>query len=617
MASKTFRVYADEETMLKVYARRLGIADAKHDRGAPEREHFVKRYRGELDEDQITDEGHRVSVTQGVAIIDTMFSSMTAVDVEYGLKAIGHGTRAQVLTAQQAMNQTWRDTKGQRRTKRAIKDALLTDIGWVKVYYDYQEDVTLADKPDEALKAEILDVAEQTGKTPQQVVDDGDVKAVEQQTIIVRDRVCVDYVKWDHVRYDPGAKYIEDVRWVAQYTRMPVPEVTRNPQYRAFVEDRYGVTEGQRLLDDLEGDSVVSTGLEGSYDDIEGLGTEEDDDDVRVTVVEMWDFETGLVTVYPRNQTDLILHQRLNPLMFNPDLEERNPFKPLIVRDDPENLEGLGDMRVIFPALEEMDEYRSNIAEHVSRSIPKVVGPARAFSAQGKKAFESQVWGEYVGLEEGHSYQELGFPQPAPLTQEVYGVPQTIQNEMRDATGANEVFRGVFTDKRTTATETQYVAEGGERRQAERRSTLEEWYADIGRTMLQLMQLFYTAERMARFTDDAGNEFEWAWNEQDIAMEMDLDIQLTPHENLTRDQRVERALRIGNLGLALPEFDRGEWLKFTYEEMGLDPETVRRLVKTDKEVKIERQQATIEGQLAAKPQPFADSPSGISVAPSG
>jgi hypothetical protein len=81
---------------------------------------------------------------------------------------------------------------------------------------------------------------------------------------------------------------------------------------------------------------------------------------------------------------------------------------------------------------------------------------------------------------------------------------------------------------------------------------------------------------------------------------------------------VERALRIGNLGLALPEFDRAEWLKFTYEEMGLDAETVRRLVKSDKEVQLEREKQKVEQQqLSTKPQPFANSPTGLSIGGGG
>lgn len=618
MAKNTvFRVYDNEETMLKVYSRRLGMADERSRRCRPDKERFAARYQNKPNATEITDEGHRVSVTVGIGIIDTMFSSMTAVDIEWLVKNLGHGTRAQQLIATQAMNAAWRDTKGSRRAKKAVKDALISDIGWVKVYYDYQEDVQLKDRPEQAVRAEL---EEYLGEHPEENAEDAVLKVdlTEDVTIVMRDRVCVDYVKYDHMRYDTTAKQIEDVRWCAQYTRLPVPEVTRNPMYVAFVEDRYGKAEARRLLDDIEGDTVAENGLnEYQYQDVEGLGQDEYGDDLRVTVVEMWDLETGLVTIFPRTRTDIILHQRTNPLMLNNDLEDRNPFKPLVVRDDPENLEGLGDMRIIEPGLQEMDEYRSNMAEHVSRSIPKVVGPARALTAAGKKAFESRVYGEYVALEEGHHFGDIGFPQPAPLQQEVYGVPAVIEKEMKEATGANEVLRGVFPSKRTTATETEYVADAGERRQAERRGMLEEWFLDIGRTMLQLMQFFYKQERMMRFTTDAGQDFVWSWTDEDIAIEADLSVSLTPRESLTRDQRVQRALQIGNLGLALPEFDRAEWLKFTYEEMGLDPADIRRLVKTDEEVKTEQQQQQVAQQLAAAPQAFGNAPAGLAITPKG
>ncbi|MES2156041.1 MAG: hypothetical protein V4510_12985 [bacterium] len=618
-ANEVFRVYKDEETMLKVYDRRLRIADRKFDVGKDERESFMDRYANKVEDDQVNEDGHRVTVTSGIGIIDTMYASMTAVDVQFILEQIGHGTQVQALVATRGLNQAWRDTKGQKRAKKAIKDSLLVDVGWAKVYYDYVEDVEMRDIPQEALEEQLKEYKDLHGLdevTEEDIaagVASEELKLTETVPIVLRDRVCVDYVPWDLIRYDPSAKQIEDVRWVAQYTLMPEAEVKGNPAWEQFVKDRYGARKGPKMLDELEGDCHISVGMDMDTE-LGELGEDDTNDDSRVTVVEMWDFETGLVTVFPYGNQELVLHQRINPLMMNLDLEDRNPFKPLIIRDDPQQFEGLGDMRIIQPALEELDEYRSNAATYVARTIPKFFGPESAMTDAGKQAFKSATWGEYVGINDGYSKDQIGQVQIPSLPQEAFSIPEQVQYEMKEATGASEPMRGVFPTRRTTATETQIVTGKGEERQAERRSALEDWYTAIARCMLQLMQVYYDQERMMRYTDDTGQEFAWKWTKEDIAMDCDLLISLTPKENLTRDQRVQRAMGFMNLALPLPETDRGELLKFVAREMGFRDEDIRAMVKSDKEVQMKEQQDQA-ASFATQPQPFANSPQGLGITP--
>ena len=602
-------VLSEEQALLKVYRRRLHLSDNKFDKGRAERLRFLARYRNETETDQINEEGHVVSVTSGIGIIDTMYSSMTAVDVEFIANHVGHGSALQSLVATRALNQAWRDTKGQKRAKDAVKDSLLVDIGWVKVYYDYLEEKALQDVPSEALAAQITTLASKYGVSPEEVPEE-ELDMTEAVDIVIRDRVCIEYVPWDMIRPDPTAKRIEDVRWVAQYSYLPVHEVQNNPLWAEYVTERYGKRKGRDLLESIKGDTQISNHTDPElFTDIEN---DEYSDDTRVTVCEMWDFETGLVTVFPKSRTDVILHQRENPLMFNADLEDRNPFKPLVIRKDNQSLEGLGDMRVIWPALQEMDEYRSNLATHIARTIPKVLGPEEGLTQKGKDALKSPVWGEFVGTQgvDGNAYQPLI---PPPLPQEAFALPDRIQVEMKEGTGVSEPMRGVFPSKRTTATETQIVTDRGDQRQAERRSALEEWYLSIARTMLQLMQVYYEQDRMLRYTDETGAEFEWDWNYEDIAIEADIDISITPRENLTRDQRVQRLLLLMNLALPLPETDRAGFLRLAALEMGYREEDVRPLIKSQEEVQAEQQLEQAQQLGAAAPPPFANSPQGLNI----
>lgn len=603
--NEVYRVYNDEETMLKVYDRRLRMADRKFNKVKDEYDHFWARYKNQPTLQEITEDGHRVVVAEGLSVIDTMYSSMTAVDVEFLCKAIGVGTELQAIAATAALNQFLRDTKGARRAKKAIKDALIVDMGVVKVYYDYREDVMTVDRPDAAVKSEIEELMGRGMELDEALKQ---VPMTEKSPVIVRDRVCLEHVPYDMVRYDPTCDDIDDVRWWAQYTKLPVGEVVQNPTYRSFVEDRYGKAEGDRLLDGLEGDSTIRINgldIDSIFDEIGDMGKE---DDNRVTVVEMWDLETGLISVFPKNRHDLVLHQRLNPLMMNVDMADRSPFKPLILRKT-DDARGMGDMRAIMPSLAELDEYRSNLATHVTRTIPKLIGPDRALTDQGKKALESQTWGEYVGLAEGHVGQEVQPLVPPPLPQEALQVTERIQSEIRDATGASEVLQGIFPQGRKTATEVQTVSSSGERRQAERRSAVIDWWEDIGRTALQLMQVYYDQKRILRYTDDLGQDFVWQWNQADIVLEADIRVDLTPKEDLSRSERGQRAYQVLNLALAVPETDRSAVLTWFYRELGLTESEIRQLVKTPQEVQMEQAQQ----QLLNTAVPPGGSPPGLQI----
>jgi len=590
----------EDEGLLKVYGRRLIVADNKFRKSEPLRKRFVSRYENNLQEDQVTDEGHVVSVTSGIGVIDTMYASMTAVDVEFICRNAAHGTQLQALASTAGLNQAWRDSKGQKHAKDAVKDSLLVDIGWVKVYYDYKEAQGTMDVPAEALRKQIEEIAVKRNISYDDVPDE-ELNLTQNVDIVIRDRVCVDYVPWQLIRPDPTAKRIEDVRWVAQYTFMSPYEVKNHPVWKDFVHERYGEEKGDKLLKDLGGDTrVADYGDADLYREVE---EDEFSDDLRCTVVEFWDFETGLVTTFPKGNSELVLFQRENPLMFNSDLEDRNPFKPLIIRKDNSQLEGLGDMRVIWPALEELDQYRNNLATHIERTIPKVIGPEDALTQAGKEALKSAEWGAFVGTNgvSGDAIQPLV---PPPLPQEAFDVPEKIQAEMREGTGANEVMRGLFPGGRHTATEVQQVTDRGDMRQSERRSAMEEWYLAISKTMLQLMMLYYDQDRILRYTDDLGKDFEWAWSAQDIALDSDIEIAITPRENLTRDQRVQRFLLLMNLALPLQETDRYEFLKMAALEMGYRMDDVNRLVKNPAEVQAENQLAQAQA-MGAAPQPGA------------
>jgi hypothetical protein len=131
---------------------------------------------------------------------------------------------------------------------------------------------------------------------------------------------------------------------------------------------------------------------------------------------------------------------------------------------------------------------------------------------------------------------------------------------------------------------------------------------------MQLMQLFYDQERMSRYTDDMGNEFEWKWTKDDIALDADLEISITPKESLTQQVRIDRAYQWLNLVLPVPETDRFEALKMMGRELGFRDEEIRQVVKSPQEVAAEKQQAQVGAALGqVAPQASGGAPPGLKI----
>lgn len=591
-----YKQFKSDEDKLKVYSHRLDASDRLFDKLRPKVEDWLNRYRNLPREEEYAPDGHRITVPVGIGIIDAMYASLTATDVTVTVRNVGTGSRAQALLAETGIREVWRETKTGRKAAKAIKDSLISGLGVVKVGYEYAEETREVGRSEDAIAADVdtlFNAAEAEGATlptPDQIA--AVVPSTETQQVAVRDRIVVDYVPWDEIRFDTTAKAWEDVRWVAQVTRLPVDVVKNNPLYREYVETQYG-RKKLKDLDALEADATVEarevrTVMEG------------DEDDDRITIVRFYDLQTGTACTFPRHKPEFILDETPNPFAVNDDIEDRNPFVGLILREDPGEVIGISEFAVMAPTLDELTEYRSNLATYIARTVPKVLGPAGALTQNGKEALMSPEWGAYVEYE-GANGTDIMPLTPPPLPQEVFGIPQRLENELREATGVSELMRGLFPDRKRTATETMAVTEQSTIRQAEKRNKLEQFYVDIARRVLMLMQLFYDAPRISRVVEMEG-DVEWEWSAEDVTMEAQLEVSLSPKEAYTSDVRRDFALSMFNLLAPIPTLDINAMVKWMMEEAGIPLDVIRTFLRTAEE---QQQQAMEQLQMQSAEQSVA------------
>lgn len=599
MPQPMYRTYKTDEDKVKVYTHRFLRADEEADKLKRLAKDWVERYENKPKANQHTPKGHRVNVPSGTSIIDSLYSSLTATDIDIRVDALGQGTADQEYLASAALSKEWDICRVNERGNRAIKDSLLTGLGWVKVGYDYYAEEQELPRTDEEIAEDVTALimeAEEAGSD----LTHGDIAArvpvTKVEDVVLKSRVVVDYVPWDRMRFDPDAENLEDVRWYAQVINMKPEEVRENPEFVAYCKSA-GTSKQLRELRGTE-TTVATPTLGGGVDKLE---TEDD----RIPVIEMHDSETGTVCTYAKG-ANFLLNEQPGLFAINDTLPDRSPFVPCILRGTSSRVRGISEMELMLPTLRELDLYHSKLATYVERFSPKVFVEKGALTKNGEKALRSQEYGAAVEYEVG---KETPRPfEPPTLPAEVFGVADKLEDSLREATGVNELMRGLFPDRKRTATETAEVVTASAARQAEKRVSLERFWGEVGRRMLQLMQMLYTEEQLVRYQDYEG-PIEWAWTADDIVFETKLNIALTPKETKNRQtERDEGTMILNVLGPAAstpdpvtgaPLVSPADLYTVVLEKMGLPRKDITRLIRSPEQAQIAAMQAQQTAAAAA------------------
>lgn len=584
--------YLTDLDKVKLYGERVRRADRAFDsKWRSQARSRIERYQNKPRLEQYTQQGNRVNAPAGIAIIDSLYSSLTAVDVDITATARGNGDPAVARTLEQAMQYVWRDAKVMKQGRYAIKDALLAGIGWVKVGYDYADHIEIHEKTVEEMDAEVKAIYEEAkavARSPKDLPDPDIIAASiaqEQEVqIIDRDRIVVDHVPWDQIVWDPTAEKFEDVRWIAQITLMPVEEVQENATWAEYVKEHSG--KGLKPLNDLKPDTRIGRerwgiGKDDNYP--------ENEDDSRVTVVEYHNLTMGTICTFPLN-SNFMLNEQAMPTIFDPDLEDRSLFVPLVLRDDPENVRGISDMELLEPSLDELNRLRSALLNYIERHVAKVAGKKGVLTEVGKESLMSPD-PEFVELsDQATGPQDIQPLTPPTLPQEAFALEMRAEQQLRDATGVSEVMRGLFPDRKRTATETTEVVAASSVRQSEKRSLLEEFFTGIGIRTLKLIQAYWDEDRVVKVAELDGDA-EFKFSADDIVGQWNIEVALAPKQYNGPVEREERAMKVVNFIGALPEgIKHRELAVWALREMGLSMTELREFIEMPEEKQAREQQ---------------------------
>lgn len=157
-----------------------------------------------------------------------------------------------------------------------------------------------------------------------------------------------------------------------------------------------------------------------------------------------------------------------------------------------------------------------------------------------------------------------------------------IRDEMRRATAADEVVQGASQEKgRITATEVQAQVNQSAQRFATKLTTLEsEGYAQLGRIMFKMVQIFVDREMAIRIIGPDGVEWQ-DYNPNDYSGEYEPKVSLESTQKVMRAEEGQKYAQAVQLVMSSPNVDQKEFLR-VYLEKGLDiPEDVVKRIIVD------------------------------------
>lgn len=598
MAAPSYRKYKSDPDKIAVYEHRIRLGEDFLEKWVPGVRAFWNRYEAFHRDSAMTGNGHYISGATPMVIgnIDSQYSSMTSADIDVLVTPKGQTSEDEAYVASAALSEEWRLTKSQQRGNVAIKDSLIGGIGFVKVGYEYYDEQSDVPREQADVMADVRDLLSEAqgvegAPSPDEIA--ANVPLTQKQTVVLADRIVVDYVPWDMLLWDPTAKQWPDVKWVAQKSLMPVTDVQNNPLFKEYVASR----RNSQLLKDLKADASIDKNILGNLADT-------NKEDERVTVYTIYDFETGTVCVWSRG-AKFLLNETANPFAINIDPEDQNPFVPVVLRATSSRVRGISEMEVLRDVATEKDLYHSRLGTILERIVPRMVSEQGTLTDAGKEMLKSQEIGGVVEVSQGHTIddiKDLKTPSPMP---EMFMVPTQLEQTARDATGVSELQRGLFPDRKRTATETTEVVAASATRASEKRQALEEFWSNVAKRILQLMQMFYEEERVVRLSDDEV-DIPWTFSASDIAGAYGLEIALTPKEAKSWQQRRDDALATLNIigPLAQPGPDGSspvnvtELLRWVLTEMNIPRRVIRLVLNLPEEQQVQTFN-TIQNQAAA------------------
>lgn len=393
---------------------------------------------------------------------------------------------AEVVEA--VVNHQWRAYNVQDQVRAAVKDQVIIGHGWNKVVWVNEEkEVPLSREEFAESVAQALQIKDATLQADPGAVeafpdDEALIKSLPSKRVkIVKDQPLVKRISPFDMFVDPDAKTLEDARWVAQRSYVPIEVARTNPLWNATVRSRLVKKQKSSARDEVE---VEDSGQDSGEDGF----------------AEIWEFYDLI------DMQMCTFGEGTEGYLLDPEdsvFPDGHPFVLITNYEVPERFFPIGDVENIFPLQLEIAITRTAQINDRKRGRRITLFREAALGNQGVEDLRAGKDNVMIPVIKDLPFADV-FAQVSSmgLQPEWYRAGEIAMEDINLVSGIAEYVRGGAADIRRTATEVGVMQDAANARSSDKLFKVEQAMGRIAERMIKLSQQFMDTEAVARVVTD-------------------------------------------------------------------------------------------------------------------
>ena len=390
--------------------------------------------------------------------------------------------------AEAVVNHQWRELDVQHQVRQVVKDMIIIGHGWAKVTWQNEvgERELSPEEWQQAVQQAVMQfqqtVANSTLNEDEFPTLDEVIESVPRvvEDVLV-DAPAVTRVSPFDMIVDPDAKRLEDARWIAQRSFIPVEVAKKNEDWSPSVR--------RKLVAKVMSEERDTVGVGEVKEEVREAGF--------VVVYEWYDLISGEYCVFSDSGDGFLKKPEKSPFPSG------HPFVWAENYEVPERLYPLGDLEAIYGLQLELGIARSALASDRQRGKRINMFRAGEIGPDGLDDLESGIDNVMIEVLGDRPFSEVFAPMTSQgLHPEWYNQSEMIISDINMVSAVSEYDRGAIPEGRRTATEAGLIQDAANARSADKLAKVERIMAQIAERMIRLSQAYMEIEDVARVVHD-------------------------------------------------------------------------------------------------------------------
>lgn len=389
--------------------------------------------------------------------------------------------------AEAVVNHQWRVFDIQDEIRDAVKDFVIIGHGWVKVTWDtiVEERELGVQEWQDAVRLKVTEFQQTVAASP---LGEDEFPSVEDvvrsvpRTVeeVTKDAASVARVSPFDMIVDPDAMRLEDARWIAQRSFVPIETARKNEEWSASARRK-----------------LKPTVLSDARKDVEVDDAEASKDANFVVVYEYYDLLDKTVCVFTEGCEEFLRKPEKSPF---PSV---HPYVFIENYEVPERFYPIGDLENIYGLQLELAVTRTQMINDRKAGRRVTLYRSGDLGAEGVEDLESGEDNIMIDVISERPFGEV-FEQRSPqgLHPEWYNQSDMIITDINMISGVSEYARGQMPEIKRTATEAGLIQDAANSRSADKLFKVEQAMSRVAERMIRLSQVFMDTEDVAKVVAD-------------------------------------------------------------------------------------------------------------------